>query len=189
MPNTVFTVGHSTRSLDDFITLVRSHGVTLVVDIRTVPKSRRNPQYGEDSMRVELPRSGVAYTRIAGLGGLRKARPDSPNTAWRNLSFRGYADHMQTAEFAEALDTLLDLTREHTVTVMCAEAVPWRCHRSLLGDALLARGISVADIMTPTVANEETITSFAVVDGTRVTYPADESPASENPAGGTMVDP
>ncbi|MBF0672761.1 MULTISPECIES: DUF488 domain-containing protein [unclassified Salinibacterium] len=174
MTTPVFTVGHSTRSLEEFVALVRAHGVTLVADIRTVPKSRRNPQYWEDSMRVTLPEHGIGYTRIAGLGGLRKTSADSPNDAWRNLSFRGYADYMQTPEFEAALAELVALTEEHTVAIMCAEAVPWRCHRSLVGDALLARGIRVADIMTPTNAREETLTSFAVVDGTTVTYPASE---------------
>lgn len=174
MPPPIFTVGHSTRSLEELVDLVRAHGVTLVVDIRTVPKSRHNPQYWEDSLRETLPEHGVGYTRIAGLGGLRKTLADSPNAAWRNLSFRGYADYMQTPEFEAALQELLSLAEEHTVAIMCAEAVPWRCHRSLVGDALLARGIRVADIMTPTNARDETLTSFAVVDGTTITYPTSE---------------
>lgn len=178
MPETVFTVGHSTRGLEEFAALVAAHGVETIVDIRTVPKSRRNPQYWEDSMRAELPKLGLAYTRLAGLGGLRKTSADSPNTAWRNLSFRGYADYMQSAEFEAALHELMAFADTTTVAIMCAEAVPWRCHRSLVGDALLVRGIRVLDIMTPTSAKEETLTSFARVDGTTVTYPPDDVPDS-----------
>lgn len=170
----VFTVGHSTRSIEEFAELVQAHGVTLVVDIRTVPKSRRNPQFWGDAMQESLPPLGLKYARIAGLGGLRKTSADSPNGAWRNLSFRGYADYMQTAEFSAALDELLQLAADETVAIMCAEAVPWRCHRSLVGDALLVRGIRVFDIMTPSKASEEKLTSFAVAEGTRITYPPED---------------
>src|SRR5690606_35806679 len=111
---------------------LRAHGVECVVDIRTVPKSRHNPQYWEDAMREALPDLGLEYARIAGLGGLRKTVPDSPNGAWRNLSFRGYADYMQTPQFEAALDELLALAAERRLAIMCAEAVPWRCHRSLV---------------------------------------------------------
>ncbi|MCW4385437.1 DUF488 domain-containing protein [Salinibacterium sp. SYSU T00001] len=182
MAEPVFTIGHSTRPLDEFARLALARGVDRIVDIRTVPKSRRNPQYWEDSLREELPRLALRYSRIAGLGGLRKTRADSPNTAWRNLSFRGYADYMQTPEFEAALQELIDLAADETVCIMCAEAVPWRCHRSLVGDALLVRGIRVIDIMSATSDRPESLTSFAVAEGTRITYPAESAPSSQNPA-------
>src|SRR5690606_33983143 len=128
----------------------------------------------EDQLAPALESADIGYERPESLGGLRKPRPDSINDGWRNTSFRGYADYMQSDDFRRGIHALLALAEHHTVAIMCAEAVPWRCHRSLVGDALLARGIRVADIMTPTNAREETLTSFAVVDGTTVTYPASE---------------
>ncbi|MFP3713505.1 DUF488 family protein [Puerhibacterium sp. TATVAM-FAB25] len=168
---TVWTVGHSTRSLDELVALLRAHGVQRVVDVRTVPRSRRNPQFAQDVLGPALREHGLGYERAPALGGLRRPRPDSVNGAWRNASFRGYADHMQTPEFAEAVDALAERARDERLTVMCAEAVPWRCHRSLVGDALLVRGAEVLDIMSPTTAKPHTLTSFARVDGTRVWYP------------------
>jgi uncharacterized protein (DUF488 family) len=131
----VLAVGHSTRALEDFVALLRAHGVEHLVDVRTVPRSRHSPQFNRET----LP---------AALGGLRRPRPDSPNAGWRNESFRGYADYLATPEFAAGLAELLALAREHRVAVMCAEAVPWRCHRSLIADSLLVRGIPVEDILT-----------------------------------------
>jgi uncharacterized protein (DUF488 family) len=119
-----------------------------------------------------LPSAGIEYRHIKELGGLRKARADSPNAGWRNASFRGYADHMQTPEFAAAIDTLIALSAEKRTTVMCAEAVPWRCHRSLIGDALLVRGVEVCDILSATQVKPHALTSFAAVDGLKLTYPA-----------------
>ena len=169
----MLTIGHSNRSIDAFIALLKAHGVTHLVDVRTVPRSRHNPQFNADELPATLQAAGIAHTSMKALGGLRKPRPDSANRAWRNDSFRGYADYMQTPEFAEALDALIALEqRGERVAMMCAEAVPWRCHRSLIADALLARGVPVAHIMSEQAARPHALTSFAHVEGTRVTYPA-----------------
>lgn len=167
----VFTVGHSTRSIEDFLALLEAHGVQRVADVRTIPKSRRNPQFAQDALRASLAAAGIGYTHIAALGGLRHARRDSPNTGWRNASFRGYADYMQTPQFAAALDELVGLAANERVAVMCAEAVPWRCHRSLIADALLVRGIPSADLSSATKRMPHRLTPFARVQGTRITYP------------------
>ena len=172
MPERIFTVGHSTRPIEEFIRLLQAHGVQHLVDVRTVPRSRRNPQFAQENLPGSLEAAGIAYTHLRNLGGLRKARPDSPNAGWRNASFRGYADHMQTPHFAAALETVVDLSKKEQVALMCAEAVPWRCHRSLIADALLARGIPSDDLATPTRRTPHKLTSFAVLDGPRVTYPA-----------------
>lgn len=168
----VFTIGHGTRPLPELIELLRTHGVAELVDVRTVPRSRRNPQFNRESLPADLHTAGIAYAHMAGLGGLRRPDPHSSNTAWRNAGFRGYADHMQTAEFAQNLDALIARARQHAVAIMCAESVPWRCHRSLIADALTARGVTVRHILSPTRADPHALTSFARVDGTRVTYPA-----------------
>jgi uncharacterized protein (DUF488 family) len=167
---TVLTVGHSTRPLDEFIDLLRAHAVQLLADIRTVPRSRRNPQFNTNTLPVSLGEAGVDYVHIPGLGGLRKPRPDSPNAGWKNDSFRGYADYMQTPEFADNIAYLLALATERTVALMCAESVPWRCHRSLVADALTARGVAVEHIMSPTRRQPHKLTAFARVEGERVTY-------------------
>lgn len=169
-----FTVGHSTRPIDEFIELVTAHGVQMIVDIRTIAKSRHNPQFGQDQLEASLGQAGLGYSRLELLGGLRHTTAASVNGAWRNRSFRGYADYMQTPEFAAGLDQLRALAGEQSVAIMCAEAVPWRCHRSLVGDALLVRGDDVLDIMSPTVAKPHALTSFAHVDGTLITYPPGE---------------
>jgi uncharacterized protein (DUF488 family) len=174
MTGRVFTVGHSTHPLEEFVGIVRAHGVDRIVDVRTVPKSRHNPQFGEEELRRSLPPHGIDYSRIESLGGLRHPRKDSPNGAWRNPSFRGYADHMQTPEFTAGLEQLVALAAESTVAVMCAEAVPWRCHRSLIGDALIVRGVAVDDILSATNVRAHTLTPFAVVTGARITYPGTE---------------
>lgn len=170
----VLTVGHSTRSLEAFADLLRAHGIEQVVDVRTVPRSRRNPQFNRETLPAALAAYGIGYTHLPSLGGLRHPHADSPNTAWRNLSFRGYADYMATPEFAAGLDALLALTqasRQH-VAIMCAEAVPWRCHRSLIADALLVRGVPVEDILGATRRQPHRLTPFARVEGMRITYPA-----------------
>jgi uncharacterized protein (DUF488 family) len=171
-PALILTVGHSTRPLEEFLALLVGHGVTQLVDIRSIPRSRHNPQYD----RTRLPRSledlGIHYVHMPGLGGRRRARPDSINTAWRNASFRGYADYLQTPEFAESLDALLRLAAVAPTAIMCAEAVPWRCHRSLVSDALLARGARVEEIVNPAATRPHTLTPWAKVEGARVTYPA-----------------
>ena len=170
----VHTIGHSTRPLEDFLGTLRAHDITSLVDIRTVPKSRHNPQFHIDSLSRTLPGAGIEYRHLPTLGGLREPRKDSPNRGWRNVSFRGYADYMATPEFASGIEELLVLARAQPTTIMCAEAVPWRCHRSLVGDALLVRGVDVIDIYDETKATPETLTRFAVVDGLSITYPADD---------------
>jgi len=167
----VFTIGHSTRSIEEFVQLLEAHGVERLIDIRTVPRSRTNPQFNRDTLPASLKNAGIEYLHMPELGGLRHARPDSPNTAWRNDSFRGYADYMQTPEFAEAIERLMEIGARKQVAIMCAEAVPWRCHRSLVADALTARGISVQDILTATRRQLHKLTPFARVEGTRVWYP------------------
>jgi uncharacterized protein (DUF488 family) len=171
MTERIYTVGHSTHPTEEFAELLRSHGVTQVVDVRTIARSRHNPQFGEDELRQSLPKHGITYTRLESLGGLRHTTKESVNGAWKNASFRGYADYMQTDAFAAGLVELMALAAETPTAIMCAEAVPWRCHRSLIGDALLVRGVEVLDIMTTKSAKPHTLTAFAEVDGTRVTYP------------------
>ena len=152
--------------------MLRVHNVDCVVDVRTVPGSRHNPQFGKEELGESLPGVGIGYSWMKELGGLRHTTKASTNLGWRNASFRGYADYMQSTEFADAVDELIALANDNTVAIMCAEAVPWRCHRSLIGDALLVRGVDVVDIMSVTSATPHTLTSFARVEGTRVWYPA-----------------
>jgi uncharacterized protein (DUF488 family) len=171
----VLTIGHSTRTLDEFSGLLKAHAVTWVVDVRTIPRSRHNPQFNKDSLPDALKNAGVGYVHMPGLGGLRHAKHDSLNAGWRNASFRGYADYMQTPEFEKQIEELIQLANEHRIALMCAEAVPWRCHRSLIGDALTVRGIRTEDIMSLTQCRLHTLTSFAHVRGTTVTYPAAEN--------------
>lgn len=168
---TIYTIGHSNRTIDEFIGLLREHGVRLLVDIRTIPKSRHSPQFGQETLAASLADAGIGYRYLAGLGGLRKTRPDSVNTAWRNLSFRGYADYMQADAFAAALGELIPLARAQPTAIMCAEAVPWRCHRSLVADALLIRGFTVIDIIGPHSSRPHTLTPWAAISGTAITYP------------------
>jgi uncharacterized protein (DUF488 family) len=168
----IHTIGHSTRPLEEFLAILRAHDLSCLVDIRTVPKSRHNPQFHIDALSRTLPPAGVEYRHLPSLGGLRQAGTDSPNRGWRNASFRGFADYMATPEFASGIEDLLAVARAQPTAIMCAEAVPWRCHRSLVGDALLVRGIDVIDIYDERKATPETLTSFAVVDGLAITYPA-----------------
>jgi uncharacterized protein (DUF488 family) len=174
-PSIVLTIGHSTRSLEEFIGLLKAHGVTCVADVRTVPRSQHNPQFNKDSLPGELKKTGLGYVHLPGLGGLRHTKLDSLNMGWRNASFRGYADYMQTPEFWTALDELIQLAKQDRIALMCAEAVPWRCHRSLIADALLVRGIQTEDIMSVTRRQVHLLTSFAKVHGNRIDYPADTS--------------
>jgi hypothetical protein len=167
----VYTIGHSTRSLEELVAILRAHGVKRVVDVRTIPRSRRNPQFNRESLGKTLHNRRLNYRHMKALGGLRRPRPDSVNTGWRNSSFRGFADYMQTEAFAQALARLLRLARQKPTAIMCAEAVPWRCHRSLIADALVARGHEVRDIMSATNARAHVLTSMAVVRGQQVTYP------------------
>ena len=167
----VLTIGHSTRELALFLHLLRTHGVMRLVDVRTIPRSWHNPQFNKETLPDALRSAGLGYQHMAGLGGLRHACPDSPNKAWRNLSFRGYADYMQTPEFQENLQVMMGLARKERVALMCAEAVPWRCHRSLIADALVAWGFEVEHIMSATHCQTHAIRPWAVVKGKRVTYP------------------
>jgi len=167
----IFTVGHSTRSAEEFVALLQAHRIELLVDVRTVPRSRHNPQFNRDTLPETLRRAGIGYLHLGELGGLRKARVDSTNTGWRNLSFRGYADYMETPEFEKGLARLMDVAGTRRAAVMCAEAVPWRCHRSLIGDALVARGAEVFELSSVTRAQPHRMTPFARVEGKRVSYP------------------
>lgn len=168
----VLTIGHSTRTLEEFILLLQAHSVTLVADVRTVPRSRHNPQFNKPDLAAALKRAGLKYVHLPNLGGLRHARRDSVNQGWHNASFRGFADYMQTPEFARGLAELIRLAKRERVALLCAEAVPWRCHRSLIADALLVRGIRAEDIMTATRRQVHTLTPFAKVRGLTITYPA-----------------
>jgi len=169
---TVFTIGHSTRSLEELVDLLRRNRVQELVDVRTVPGSRRHPQFGKAALEAALPGLRIAYRHLPELGGLRKPRPDSPNQGWRNASFRGYADYMQTEAFRLGIETLLGLAAHRRVCVMCAEAVPWRCHRSLIADALSVRGVEVRHITGPGEPAAHSLTPFAAVEGDRIRYPA-----------------
>jgi uncharacterized protein (DUF488 family) len=170
---TLYTIGHSTHPLDEFLSILASFKIQVLADVRTIPKSRHVPQFNQPTLARALRKKGIEYFHFKDLGGLRKARADSPNAAWRNASFRGYADYMQTPAFKAALKELLAIAREKPTCIMCAEAVPWRCHRSLIGDALLVRRWKVLDIMGESKANPHKITPFAHVKGQSVTYPAE----------------
>jgi uncharacterized protein (DUF488 family) len=170
---TIWTIGHSTHPIDEFVRLLEAHGILQLVDVRTVPRSRHNPQFDRDSLPGSLGNAGILYRHMPGLGGLRRARGDSLNTGWRNVSFRGFADYMQTAEFQDSLQKLIELAAQAPTAIMCAEAVPWRCHRSLIGDALLARGTTVLDILSSARAQPHSLTPFAKVDGTALSYPGE----------------
>lgn len=169
--NTVYTIGHSTHPIDEFVSLLKNYQIELVADIRSIPRSRHNPQFNEETLKKTLEAEGIKYVRLTKLGGLRHAVKDSVNLAWKNLSFRGFADYMQSAEFEAGMDELAELAKNHRVAIMCAEAVPWRCHRSLVGDALLVRGIRVEDILEEGKSREHRLTPWAKVEGKKITYP------------------
>ena len=193
----VLTIGHSKLAGEVFRDILKEHGVAMLVDIRTIPRSRHNPQFGQETLEAALEAAGIGYRWMRELGGLRRPVAESINTAWRNMNFRGYADSMQTAEFAAALDALMETAGGARTAIMCAEAVPWRCHRSLVGDALLARGVTVEDIFYSKIYSKmkdssselkdknagqgwrserkpHRMTPFARVEGGRVWYPAAE---------------
>ena len=167
----LWTVGHSTRTAEELIEILAAYGINWLVDVRTVPKSRHNPQFNRDALAGTLAAASIAYRHAPTLGGLRKPAKDSINSAWRNAGFRGYADHMQTVEFAETIDELVGKCSTNRMAVMCAEAVPWRCHRSMIADAATIRGLEVRHIMSATKAELHRLTPFARVDGSRITYP------------------
>jgi uncharacterized protein (DUF488 family) len=173
---TVFTIGHSTKTLEAFISLLKKNSVHKVVDIRTIPRSRHNPQFNRETLPDHLKAARIGYVHATGLGGLRRTRPDSINTGWRNSSFRGFADYMQSEEFERSLERLVQLANRQQVALMCAEAVPWRCHRSLVADALKVRGINVEHIMSSKKRQPHEITPWARIDGTQITYPPPEEP-------------
>jgi uncharacterized protein (DUF488 family) len=172
----VFTVGHSTLPIERFTALLATYGIERLADVRTVPRSRHNPQFNADALAESLRDAGVEYVPMQALGGLRRPKKDSINAGWRNTNFRGYADYMQTDAFDEALETLIELCREKRVAIMCAEAVPWRCHRSLVADALSARGIPVVEILSESNYRLHKLTAFAHIEGERVTYPPAQAP-------------
>jgi uncharacterized protein (DUF488 family) len=182
MKRTLLTIGHSTHPIGEFLAMLEAHGVDLLGDVRTVPRSRHNPQFNAEALRSMLADVEMRYLPMPGLGGLRHPPPDSPHTAWRNASFRGYASYMQTPEFGENLRALIELSQETQTAIMCAEAVPWRCHRSLIADALLVRGIPVAHIMTATSARPHVLTPFARVEGTQLIYYVALSPGQPGTA-------
>ena len=175
---TIFTIGHSTRTLAEAIHLLKAYNVDLVVDVRTVPRSRHNPQFNKESLPDALKMEGIKYIHMPELGGFRRPSPDSPNIAWKNKSFRGYADYMLTREFADSLLKLIALSREKCVVVMCAEAMPWRCHRSLIADALTVRRVKVEHILNVNSHLKHELSPSAHVEGTKIIYPlyAQETP-------------
>jgi uncharacterized protein (DUF488 family) len=177
-PRVILTIGHSTRSIAEFVRLLAAHRVQSLIDVRTIPRSRHNPQFNRSDLSPALRRAGIHYRHMPGLGGLRHARRDSKNTGWRNKSFRGYADYMQTAPFRKSLERVVERAKREQVALMCAEAVPWRCHRSLIADALLARGIPASEITSGVRARPHVLTPFAQVRGTQVTYPGPAGRAS-----------
>jgi uncharacterized protein (DUF488 family) len=167
----VCTIGHSTRPLAAFIELLKGHGVEKVVDVRTVPRSRHNPQFNRETLPQDLKAAGIGYVHLPGLGGLRRPRPDSINLGWQNPGFRGYADYLQTRQFRENLGVLMEMAKHQRLALMCAEAVPWRCHRSLIADALWVRGVRVTHILGPGRTQAHRLAPFARVEGTDLTYP------------------
>lgn len=167
----LWTIGHSTRSVEELLTLLNVYGIQRLVDVRTVPRSRHNPQFNTDRLSTSLNDARLAYRHMPRLGGLRKAKKDSMNTGWRNASFRGYADYMQTEEFQKGLEELMQYGTDGHTAIMCAEAVPWRCHRSLIADALLVKDWSVRHILSSSKADEHRLTSFAVIDEGALIYP------------------
>jgi uncharacterized protein (DUF488 family) len=178
---TVFTIGHSTRAWEAFVELLRAHGIERVLDVRSIPRSRHNPQFNRETLSAKLRGARISYVHLRSLGGLRHARRDSPNMGWRNASFRGFADYMQTPEFEKGLQRLIKLAKKKKTAIMCAEAVPWRCHRSLIADALTARGIRAEHIVSGKRVRVHTLIPFGRVRGNRITYPAFASESAEPP--------
>lgn len=169
--STIFTIGHSTREIDEFIKILKKYGIEQIADIRTIPKSRHNPQFGQDKLKDSLEKAGIEYVHLSKLGGLRPATKNLTNLGWHNKSFRNYADYMQTDDFLSGLSRLIKLAKNITTAIMCAEAVPWRCHRSLVSDALVVRDIPVCEIISVDSTRKHSLTDFAIVKGTFLTYP------------------
>lgn len=171
MKPTIYTIGHSTHTLDEFVEILQTFHIEIVVDVRTIPKSLHNPQFNKEELKKSLHKHKIDYMHLDALGGLRHTTKASVNTAWKNASFRGFADYMQTPPFAEGIEQLIDLARGKRVVIMCSEAVPWRCHRSLIGDALLVRNFHVEDILSEKTSKPHTLTPWARVKGLEITYP------------------
>ena len=171
----IFTLGHSTLPIERFVAVLQAYGIERLADIRTIPRSRHNPQFNDTTLANSLKAQHLDYVHLRALGGLRHARKDSPNTGWRNESFRGFADYMQTEEFESALEALIRMGKEKRLASMCAEAVPWRCHRSLVADALSVRGVPVVEILSESNYRMHVLTLFARVEGLRITYPPDQA--------------
>jgi len=180
-PNVLYTIGHSTHSIEEFIALLKAHSIRHLVDVRSIPKSRHVPQFNTDELASSLRAANIEYTHLKSLGGRRSTRKDSINTGWRNSSFRGYADYMSTPQFAEGLATLTQIASTTPTAIMCAEAVPWRCHRSLIADAMILKGWEVRDILTAAPAKEHKLTPFLKVVDNQPTYPNPDEP-------GTLLD-
>jgi uncharacterized protein (DUF488 family) len=177
----VLTIGHSTRTLEAFTDLLRAHDATALADVRTIPRSRHNPQFNRETLPGALDALDIEYAHIAGLGGLRRPQRDSANAGWRMPGFRGYADYMLTAEFGTNLEDLMELAKRQRVALMCAEAVPWRCHRSLIADALVVRGFPVEHILSNTRSQPHKLTPWAQIDGSRILYPPETIAMSFKP--------
>ena len=169
--HTIYTIGHSTRSSEQFLDLLKAHGIEELVDVRAIPQSRYNPQFGQEELAASLKQAGIGYVHLGKLGGLRHSRKDSVNLGWQNSSFRGFADYMATPEFQEGLDELKALAEKKRVAIMCAEAVPWRCHRSLIADALTTQGWQVLHIQSRKTASPHELTPFLKVQDGKLTYP------------------
>jgi uncharacterized protein (DUF488 family) len=167
----IFTIGHGTRSIDEFIGLLNTYKIQRVVDVRTIPRSRHNPQFNKETLPKKLKKVHIGYIHIKGLGGLRHAKKDSVNMAWRNASFRGFADYMQTEDFKKNIERLIKIARQKKIVIMCAESVPWRCHRSLIADALFVRGIKIKHIMSHRTYSDHNITPWAKMKDYQVNYP------------------
>ena len=168
---TIFTIGHSTRTLEEFTEMLKAYNVNLVVDVRTVPRSKHNPQFNKETLPNILKSKGIKFIHMPEIGGFRRSKTDSVNLAWKVSSFRGYADYMQTKEFNDNLLRIIALARENCLVLMCAEALPWRCHRSLISDALVIRQVKVEHIISATTVIDHKLNETAHVEGTQVTYP------------------
>ncbi|HWE25897.1 MAG TPA: DUF488 domain-containing protein [Myxococcales bacterium] len=169
---TIHTIGHGNRSFDELVEALRAHGIVHLVDVRSFPGSRRNPQFGSEQLQQTIPAAGITYTWMKDLGGRRRAQPDSPNTGWRVEGFRAYADYMETPQFAAALDELIRLAHDTPTAYMCAERLWWQCHRRLISDALTVRGLSVLHILDGQKSDPHKLTDFLRVEGGRLVYPA-----------------
>jgi uncharacterized protein (DUF488 family) len=171
----IYTIGHSNRTIEEFLRILKVHGIECVADVRTIPRSRHNPQFNADALKKSLKKAKILYAPLPKLGGLRKPRKDSRNLAWRNASFRGFADYMEAPEFEEGLGELLSLSGKKKTAMMCAEAVPWQCHRSLIADTLLARGIVAFHIFDHRKLEPHRLTPFGRIENDRVVYPAEQT--------------